>query len=354
MDSKPIIIRSSRKGFFFLLLIAGGAAASSGWLWYQHDQQLRIDREREFRLSASEARVEKLSQELAEQQKQLGQEHGALEQLGATQQLITESFKADHKKRWQLAEVEYYTHLAERHLLLTHDVPGALALLETADSILADADDNSLLTVRRALSKDILALKAASKVDIPGLYLRLGAIADRIDNLSMPMLAGGRLHQGEPAKATPAPATPKQESTPAEAGWKQRVQELWAQGQEKFRTLVTVRHHDEPVKPLLDEQQRTYIRQNLHLFIQQAQLGLLRGEPEVYRKSVGSARDWLARYFQMGNATEYAAIQSELFSLLNTDIRPATPDLSGSLSAVRQALGKPATTPATRQVEAAR
>ncbi len=280
----------------------------------------------EQRLSAVSAQVASLQQE----QRRLSDEGALRARLLASAQgrldALDQNFSADQRKQWLLAEVDHYVRLAEQHLLLTRDVQGATALLNVADRLLAVTNDNALLSLRQTIARDRLSLEAASRVDVAGVYLRLNALGERVRGLQLPLAAGGRAQQGRVQVATPPVA-----EAPAGA-----MAQAWA----KFRSLITVRRYDEPIKPLLSEAERSLIKENLQLELGQAQLALLRGEASIYQASLQSARQRLSRYFQQLPGREYQALLAELDSLLALPVAPAVPDLKASVAALDALQGK--------------
>lgn len=75
--------------------------------------------------------------------------------------------------------------LAGRKLWSDQDVTTAAALLKSADASLADMNDPSLITVRRAITDDIASLSAVSQVDYDGIILKLNQLSNQVDNLRL-------------------------------------------------------------------------------------------------------------------------------------------------------------------------
>jgi uncharacterized protein HemX len=63
--------------------------------------------------------------------------------------------------------------LAGRKLWSDQDVTTAAALLKSADASLADMNDPSLITARRAITDDIASLSAVTQVDYDGIILKV-------------------------------------------------------------------------------------------------------------------------------------------------------------------------------------
>lgn len=330
--AKPAAPRTRRPVLTFLIALT--ALGLSGWLVKANLDQADRNRSESKRLETLETRViglisdqRTLQDDEAARARLLTTLQGRLDNLDAT-------LSADQRRQWQLAEVDYYVRLAEQHLLLTRDTQGSKTLLDVADRILADTNDNALLKLRQAIDQDRLSLAAAAQVDVAGTYLRLGALDERLAALVLPMESGGRHQQGAVQVPDPVP------ELPAHATWSQRLNALMAQGWSKFRGLITVRHYDEPIKPLLSDAQRSLIRENLRLHLGQAQLAMLRGEATVYEASLKAAQDDFSRYFQLLPANEYNAVQQELGALMKVQVRPAVPELKASVSALDALTGR--------------
>lgn len=238
---------------------------------------------------------------------------------------LGDAAQVETRRRLAREEVAHYLRLAEQHLLLTRDTAGAAALLEVADRYAAELGDSALTPVRTAIARDRLALAAAGQVDVAGNYSRLVAVAERIGTLPMPVFAGGRDRQG----AVIATATPATGAASA-----------WDKGLAKFRELVTVRRYDEPIRPLLDDQQRLLIRQQLLALLGEAEMALLRADGAVYRQALQRSATLFDRYYQQTAVTEFQAIRQELAALAGVTVTPAVPDLQGSLTAMRAVLDR--------------
>jgi uroporphyrin-3 C-methyltransferase len=85
-----------------------------------------------------------------------------------------------------LAEVEQILLVGSQQLQLAGN-PGALIALESADSRLQRADSTQFTSLRRAIRRDIEALKAAPYVDIVGMSLRLDTLAHQAAGFPLAM-----------------------------------------------------------------------------------------------------------------------------------------------------------------------
>lgn len=324
--SGTTLLPPRRRPAIVATLLALAALGVGGYLWNNsldaadalqsgHEQLVRL----ESRFAEAQRQQQRLLDDLTLKSRQL-------DDVSARVAKWDETLNADQRRAWLLTEADHYLRLAEQHLLLTRDVVGARTLLDVADRLLAAHGDNRLLPLRKALAQDRLALDAALKVDVPGTYLRLGALSERLAVVSMPMLAGDRAQ----ARGKVEPV-----SAPAESA------SLFDQGWARLRSLVTVRHYDEPVRPLLSDAERALVREALRLDLAQAQLALMRGDPQIFRQALETARSRFSRYYVRLSQPEYQGLLKEFDALAALDIQPAVPDLKHSLAALDRLAGLP-------------
>ena len=318
--SGSALLPGRRRPAVFATVLALSALGVGGYLWKTSlDAGTALQAEHD-KLSALEARFTAAQRQQQRMVDDLSLKSRQLDEVSARVAKWDETLNADQRRSWLLAEADHYLRLAEQHLLLTRDVVGARTLLDVADRLLAAHGDNRLLPLRQALARDRLALTAALSVDVPGTYLRLGALSERLAAVSMPMLADDRAQARGEVVAAPAADL---------AG-----ASLFDQGWARLRSLITVRHYEEPVRPLLSDAERALVREALRLDLAQAQLALMRGEPTIYQQSLLAAKSRFTRYFVRLSQAEYKGLLAELDSLAAQDIRPALPDLRASLNAL--------------------
>ena len=92
------------------------------------------------------------------------------------------------REDWLLAESEYLLRLASQRLLMDRDVPSAIALIKSADDILADARGLKIFELRASLAEDLASLGAVAELDTEGIFLRLNALISRVDLLQQRQL----------------------------------------------------------------------------------------------------------------------------------------------------------------------
>ena len=89
------------------------------------------------------------------------------------------------RRAWLGQEAIFLTRLAGQRLLIARDVDAALSLLGQADELLRDTGEPRFESARLAIARDRAALAAVPSVDQVGLYARLSAIIDQVDQLQL-------------------------------------------------------------------------------------------------------------------------------------------------------------------------
>ena len=220
-----------------------------------------------------------------------------------------ELIEGNRAQEYLLAEVEYLLRIAIQRIQAGGDVGTGLALMQSADQTLANADDAALFPVRRALAGELAALNAIPKVDRNGLYLALAAAADQVDVLSM------------------APSVVERAEAPEATG---------AEGMLKtLSSFITIRQRAEPIQPMLSPAEEVYARQNLRLMIEQAQLAILAKNAMAWQSSLQRASAWTDANFLANDATTQSLIAT-FERLSGQPIAPELPPVGASLAALKQ------------------
>lgn len=258
---------------------------------------------------------DQLQQQLEQRNRELQQQLNGLRQQI---QAITTTTTDD----WKLAEAYYLTRLAGQRLLMERDTESALALLQSADSIVRNYPDANLYPVREALAEDIAEMKLAGSVDREGIYLQLIALSRQIAELEM----------AEPRNFEPKqdvdlpPAEPASAAEPA--GWWNAVRQSFAQALRKMEDFVRVTRHDAPVQPIMAPDQQLQLRSSVQTALDTAQLALMREQPAIYQTSLEKAAELISRFYV--ESSERSRILAELEALKGIEIREDLPDIAAS------------------------
>ncbi len=268
----------------------------------------------------------KLEAKIAEQAKQTAAVVAAMDEqrttLSQEMKKLAEGLQlsnADIKQQWALTEVSSLLNTANQQLLLAGNVKAALKAIELADNRVEQLDDFRFHPLRSLLAAEKMSLEEISDIDVDGMVLTLQAAINQVDHLQVvsgpPVAQIGEVEQIQ--------------ATDAEPTWKQAVDGIWQQ----IRSLVVIRHNQDGFAAILVPEQRYFLYQNLKLKLETARFALLRYDVNVFKESVSSSIDWLDEYFV---GSERDAMLTSLKSLQQVSIRQELPDISGSLSWLKQ------------------
>jgi uroporphyrin-3 C-methyltransferase len=245
-----------------------------------------------------------------------------------------QQLQAGNKNIWILSEVNYLARLANYNLNYTRDIPAAIALLQTADQRVAQLNDPNLNQVRQQLANNITALQAAGKLDTVGILAKLSALQAQIKQL--PLIS--------PPKFNVQPKTNNASTAADLSTWRKVLADSMA----TLKALVIIRHHQQPIEPLLGSEQYMYLQQNLQLQLQQAQWAVLHAQKTIYQNSLQQAINWVQNYYASASPQTTAFIQN-IQQLQKIDIQPALPDMTALLNLLSRAIDQPAATKANEE-----
>ncbi|MCG7599471.1 uroporphyrinogen-III C-methyltransferase [Halomonas sp. McH1-25] len=314
-----------------VILLALIAALAGWWGWQKlQAQQARLSQLSQVQSSTSDNAdaIEELRSQLSgrDQQRQQAVQDLRNEMQQYRQEVnqtlddvlakLAEEQETDPNE-WLFSEVEYLLRLANQRLQLERDVNGAISLLRTADERLAQADNPALTPVRRAIQSELGELQSVPNIDRTGLYLQLMAQQQQLAKLPLQQDIEQIAAEGG-------------DTSTVEGAWQQQLSRLW----QEIKELVVVRRHDQALEALMTPEQESYLRQNVRLQLEQAQLALLQANPELYRASLEKAITLIEGYYDT-DSDGVQQVLDTLRSLMDKTIRPELPDISESLQALR-------------------
>lgn len=278
------------------------------------------------------SQADSLASQLAQQQRQLKGTEQKLKQdvLGVAENISNlrrqfNQMQGTSRDDWQLAEVEYMLRLANQRLLTEGDTRGVEAILVSADAILRGLDNYSLYAVREALANDLAAIRAVEQTDIEGTYLQLSALVNQV--MALPLMPVADYQKTQSASG-------QEEAPDADLSDKlsAKLKRTWSNFSDHLRINIS---RDKSVQILLTPKEEMFLRQNLRMMLEQAQLSLLQGNQVIYSNSLHKTTEWLKEYF-VYDSTKVAAINKQLTLLADVKLNPKLPDISGSLKATKQ------------------
>jgi uroporphyrin-3 C-methyltransferase len=246
------------------------------------------------------------------------------QQRQSLQALLTENPALS--RQWHLVTVQDILQQAYMTLYWQKNTQATITLLTLADNALQKIVDPSVYPIRDRLAQEIAALKTVPAVDYSELLAQLNAIGQQFTRL--PTVAPTPVTDGtDTTAASPTIDTNKR--------WLTIVQDLWQQ----LKSLVVIRHHQQPIDPILSAAQRQLLEQNLLLLIQQAQWAVLQHDARLYRQSLTQVIEQINHYFDP-QQTITRNIVSQLTALQQMDIAPKLPDIHASLQSVQELLAQ--------------
>ena len=324
-----------------LALVVAGYAA---YLIYESNSELKeartsvrsLETELANLKRTSDQKIEQLSVVLEQTTASIAQtreaENTAIADLGASFEVATEQLRTELRAElneglgtsgedWLLAEVEYLIRLANQRVLMERDVSGALSLLSSADEIVEQTSGIAAYELRESLAYDIANLKAVSDLDTDGIFLSLSAMASQVPEL--------RRKQPELS-----PPTQIQIDNGEAQNFYQQFLSLVNNIFGRVLNSVDYRRDGVAITPLLPPKEEYYLRQNLILKFEMAQLALLRNDQPVYHTSLSEAKLWIVNHFVETDPRTIALVTS-LDQLMEVEVDRSLPNISGSLRAVR-------------------
>jgi uroporphyrin-3 C-methyltransferase len=215
--------------------------------------------------------------------------------------------------------------------MMEKEVKGAIALLQSADTLIEQAEIVSAFPVRRAIAEDMATLKSLAHLDTEGTYLKLSAQIRQVDHLRRWQLEFRPDHRTEEVIQADESAEDK--------SWDQDLVDASAAIGDKLFSLVNYREGVERVRPILPPEEEYYIRQNLKLKFEHAQLALLNGKQTAYDQSIADSIEWVGIHFEQDDSVT-EEMNSALMELANAKVEQAMPDISGSLTEIRKYLAE--------------
>ncbi len=317
--------RSGRVSGGLALILAAVALLLTGYLWYtliyERPELVQID------LPRTLADLERSTGELKTSLDDAEDQIGSLSETQNTLKTAVDKMQAElgrNQAQWVVSEAEQLLAIANRRLQLARDVGSALGALRAADRQLELLASPGLLPVRREIAREISQLEALERTDVAGISLRLGNLADGVDQLP---LAPEMRTAEQTAAAQVAEAGRENGKSAAPSAWKDLL------------SLVRIRRYDNAPRPPLPPEQQYYARENFRLMLYGAQNALLQGNASTYQQNLKNASRWIGDYFDR-SAPAVAAAQAELEKMRSTPVMGQLPDISPSLEMLRKASGR--------------
>ncbi len=318
-----------------LALICAFCAAAAGFLWWQYRQFYvgldQADTEAVVSLQAVRASVRALEDRLADLSAENETTRGLAAGLGERVDVLPGRFldleerlnaaqgvSDDARRSWLRAEAEYYLTVANAELNLSGRWENAERALGLADDKLLELANPAFAGVRERIAAEFLALRAVRLPDIEGHSFSLSRLAEAGRTLPMRSIPPGVYETANDA--------PEEEVS--------GFARVWQSLKSAIVGMVSIERRDDAVVRSLSAEEQALVRQQLELELVLARLGLVRGQREVFQQSLSAATALLERHYDTTAVSVESSI-ALLVELVDLDIAPARPDISGSLTLLR-------------------
>ena len=334
----------SKHGLLWLVVVIALAGAGfAGFTAYQNQNALlKLDANSEAtkqQISSAVASIERSASsfELTQQQNttlqqalgSLNQNYQSLgqtingvvsaqQQQGATVSALDaklQSFAERNPNDWKLAESYFMVNNAAAKAIFEKDIKAAVWMLTKADELLVGMQEDEIVALREAISKDITALNNISLVDLRGLGLTLDRAYDNVDQL---VLEG----YSDPRKRAAAFQSNNEPSSNV-ADWKENLTKSANDFAQRF---VEIRHRNpEAATEFLSPEQDLYLRENIKTRILLAKADLAHGDKEAMQANLNDAIKLVTTYFD-----PESTVTTNTLELLNkvaqSEVTIATPE----------------------------
>lgn len=242
-----------------------------------------------------------------------------------------ESMANISREDWLMAEVEYLLKLAHQRIRIEGDVDNAQAMLEEASAIVRDLENPELYPLREQLAKDLLDVKMVERIDTDGIYLSLSALADQVFRLPVGTNLQKKLQQ------TSTQQTPADEATRTAANqlpdtrdlpWYKKPGQALANFGRGLDRYVQIRKSKGTPEFMMTVDNESYLKQNLRLMLEKAQLALLKNDNAIYARTLTSVAQWVESYFP--DTAKKNAFLAEVAALQEVSLERELPDLTQS------------------------
>lgn len=307
---------------FIFVLVLTGAAGAYWYLTQRMDNTSELEQAQQTytaKLSTLNQQNSQLQQRLSDLERSRESLNSEMAELEATTRALgqqTESLVTQLKNQegrrpadWLIAEADYLVKMAGRKLWLEQDVRTAIMLLENADKRLESLGDPSVLPVRAKLAGDMQTLRQLNPVSKTSVALAISGMLAQVEALP--------LHVFE------KPESAKEDAglSSSTADWKENLAKVWHSLVDDFFEIKSL---SEPVAPVMTQQQRYLVREQMKLQLMQAQSAALNGDAKLYEQSLQHAQTLLNDKFARDNA-QISGFGSALDNLQNTDVSQPIP-----------------------------
>ncbi|MCU7554768.1 uroporphyrinogen-III C-methyltransferase [Alteromonas sp. ASW11-19] len=243
-------------------------------------------------------------QEIIQQSKSVQQQTESLQQQ-------IENLEGRRPADWLIAEADYLVRMAGRKLWLEQDVRTAIMLLVNADKRLKSLADPSVLPVRAKLAEDIQALQQLNPISHTSVALALSGMLGQVKALPLDTFE----------KPAGTGDTSGSEVSDSPDDWLANLKAVW---RSLVNDFLSVKELDGPVEPVMSQETRWLIKEQLRFQLMNAQSAALNANQPLYNQSLQNALAILKEKFSMDDA-KVSGFITALNNLIETDVSREIP-----------------------------
>ena len=226
-------------------------------------------------------------------------------------------------------DMESSLRLAQQQAQLTSSLEPLLAALKTSQQRLHRASNPRLISIQRAIDRDLETVKSAQITDLPGLLLVLDEMVVLADELPLVI----EMNRQQNAVVKPAETKSNAAVSNVSPTWWQVVLDRVLV---EAKSLLRVSRIDSPEAALLAPEQGFLLRENLKLKLLNARLSLLARQNEAAKSDLLAVSGLLKKYFDPSARKTQQALQL-LDRAQSLSKGNPIPRLDGSLAALATA-----------------
>ena len=263
---------------------------------------------------------------LSNQIKQLQQQQS---ELSAQAELTQQHLRGD-AHYWIQHEVMHLLRMASHRLALSHDAPGAIAALQTAEARITELNNPALLSITKSIQQQVKILSQLTVLDTSNLHMKIDAIRNEL----RVVLIDAPSHNHE--RSTPTNEISTQKHTSADISGQTTAEQalnasqsflvkLIESAKALFNDSVQVTHGTQDSAEFLKQQnnRRTYEVVNIHLL--EAQHAIVQRDNRTYKKHLDAAMQEINTH---SGFQHQASISQNIQTLSEINLTPQLPDIS--------------------------
>ena len=257
-----------------------------------------------------------------------------LQQVDALEKKLDSTARqyANQGNDWQLLEARYLLELAQ---INTHwdgnNRQATIALLQQADTLLANIHEQPIYVIRQTLSKEINQLQALPTIDITGLLSKLSSAEDLLLHLPIKKPLGQQSSSSNPSHNNHTALT---------TTWRERLEESMI----LLKKIVVIRRIEGNMEPLPTPEQESLLRDKAGFVLQEAEWAILQNNETLYQFALAKALQQINQSFDQ---TASKPLIQELNTLKQIKLIPPGGISDASLKLLNQEIASRESKPLT-------